>query len=123
MFVGGCDDAMKKRFNALAEARLACIDAAKAGVLGRDIEGAGRAVLKKHGFEYTYSGVHSIGCKEFETPIYGPGVDGEVAENTMLSIEIPLFHQPWGGLHLEDGIRILNGGSELMHNTEVLIEK
>jgi len=123
VFVGGCDDAMKTRLSALSEARRACIDTAKAGVLGRDIEGAGRAVLKRHGFEYTYSGVHSIGCKEFETPIYGPGVDGEVAENTMLSIEIPLFHQSWGGLHLEDGIRILNGGSELMHNTEVLIEK
>ena len=61
--------------------------------------------------------MHSIGCKEFETPIFGPGVEGEVLENTMLSIEIPLFHQPWGGLHLEDGIRITDGGAELMHDT------
>ena len=123
IFVGGIDDKMKKRFEALCEARLACIGKAKAGVSGKDIENAGREVLNKYGFDYAYSGIHSIGCKEFESPIYGPGVEGNVYENTMLSIEIPLFNQNWGGLHLEDGIRVTQSGAVLMHNTKILIEK
>lgn len=123
VFVGRLDPAMKERFDVLREARAACIDAAKAGVPGADIEGAGRRVLRDAGYEYTYSGVHSIGCQEFETPIFGPGVEGSVTENTMLSIEIPLFHQPWGGLHLEDGIRIRKDDAELMHDSQLLIQK
>jgi Xaa-Pro aminopeptidase len=100
VFVGGVEPAMKERFDAVSAARTACIEAARAG-----IPGAG------------------IGCQEFETPIFGPGVNGTVVENTMLSIEIPLFHQPWGGLHLEDGIRISKNGAELMHETQVFVSK
>ena len=122
VFVGGIDQAMKERFDALCEARQACIDQIKAGVRGEDIEGAGRKTLKHHGYDYTYSGVHSIGCQEFETPIFGPGVEGIVGVNTMLSIEIPLFQQPWGGLHLEDGVRVREDGAELMHQTPLFIE-
>lgn len=123
VFVGEVDPAMKDRLDILAEARSACIRTAHAGIRGEAIEGAGRRVLEEHGYQYTYSGVHSIGCQEFETPIFGPGVDGTVVENTMLSIEIPLFHQPWGGLHLEDGIRITDRGAELMHDSDVYIQK
>lgn len=122
VFVGTVDPAMKERFDAVCAARGACIDAAKAGVPGAEIEGAGRRTLEEAGYRYTYSGVHSIGCQEFETPIFGPGVDGTVTTNTMLSIEIPLFHQPWGGLHLEDGIRIVDDGAELMHDTQLFIQ-
>ncbi len=122
VFVGGIDKAMKGRLDALCDARQACIDQIKAGVRGEDIEGAGRKTLKQHGFDYTYSGIHSIGYQEFETPIFGPGVEGTVGVNTMLSIEIPLFQQTWGGLHLEDGVRVLEDGAELMHQTPLLIE-
>jgi Xaa-Pro aminopeptidase len=123
VFVGNVDPAMKERFEVLSAARSACIDAAAADVPGEAIEGAGRQVLRDNGFEYTYSGLHSIGCQEFESPIFGPGVSGTVPENTMLSIEIPLFHQPWGGLHLEDGIRIGENGAELMHDSQLFIQK
>ena len=123
VFVGSVDPAMKERFEILCEARAACIAAAKAGVPGESIEGAGRQVLQQHGYQYTYSGVHSIGCQEFETPIFGPGVKGTVGEDAMLSIEIPLFHQSWGGLHLEDGIRIGKNGAELMHESQLFVQK
>lgn len=123
VFVGSADREMKERFEVLSSARTACIEAAGPGVEGERIEGAGRAVLRDNGYDYTYSGVHSIGCQEFETPIFGPGVVGTVSPNTMLSIEIPLFHQPWGGLHLEDGIRITSENCELMHDSQLYIEK
>ena len=123
VFVGDVDPAMKERFDAVCEARAACLDAAKAGVPGAAIEGAGRRVLEQAGYGYTYSGVHSIGCQEFETPIFGPGVKGRVVENTMLSIEIPLFDQSWGGFHLEDGIRIGEKDAELMHESQIFIRK
>lgn len=123
VFVGSVDPAMKERFDILSAARQACIDAARPGVEGAAIEGAGRRVLSDNGYQYTYSGLHSIGCQEFETPIFGPGVEGTVPPNTMLSIEIPLFHQPWGGLHLEDGIRITDTGVEVMHDSQVFVQK
>jgi len=123
VFVGAVDPEMKARLDILSEARSACLDAAASGVRGEAIEGAGRRVLENNGYQYTYSGVHSIGCQEFETPIFGPGVDGTVVENTMLSIEIPLFHQPWGGMHLEDGIRITDTGAERMHDSQLFIQR
>ena len=117
VFVGNVDPDTKKIYGILCEARDACVERIRIGVDGSDAEGAGRKVLMDAGYQYTYSGIHSIGVKEFESPIFGPGVEGKIFDQMALSIEIPLFEQSWGGLHMEDGCLVTDKGAELFLNT------
>ncbi len=60
---------------------------------------------------------------EFEPPIFGPSSEAELAEDMVISIDIPLFNTPWGGLRMEDGFLITAGGAERLNRTPWLIEK
>ncbi len=55
---------------------------------------------------FLYSGVHSLGVIEFEPPIFGPSSPALLKENMIISIDIPMFNAPWGGLRVENGYRI-----------------
>jgi len=121
VFVGNVDPDIRKIYGLLCDARDACLESIKIDAYGSDAEGAGRKVLMDAGYEYSYSGIHSIGVKEFESPIFGPGVEGKIFDQMALSIEIPLFHQSWGGLHMEDGCLVTDKGAELFLNTQDFI--
>jgi Xaa-Pro aminopeptidase len=50
--------------------------------------------------------VHSSGVMEFEPPYFTPGSDATLEVDMALSIDVPLFFAPWGGLRIEDGFRL-----------------
>ena len=60
---------------------------------------------------------------EFEPPIFGPSSPALLKENMIISIDIPLFHTPWGGLRIEDGYLITATGAEPLHQTPYIIHK
>jgi Xaa-Pro aminopeptidase len=67
--------------------------------------------------------VHSVGVIEFEPPIFGPSSPARLREDMIISIDIPLFNTPWGGLRVEDGYWITGGGAKRLNNTPYWIEK
>lgn len=95
-------------------AQTAAMEAMRPGVPGSAVEGAARRVVEAAGLgEYfLYCGVHSVGVIEFEPPIYGPGNHDRLQADMVLSIDVPLFHAPWGGLRFEDGYLITQTGAE-----------
>jgi Xaa-Pro aminopeptidase len=84
----------------------------KVGAIGRDISGAGLAVLRKAGLIdlCVYSGIHSVGTSEFEPPILTSVSDFVLPNNSFLSIDVPLFMAPWGGFRIETGYQISESG-------------
>lgn len=102
-------------------AQLKCRASISAGVLGRDAEAAGRAVMSEAGWgrNFLYSGIHSVGVVEFEPPIYGPSSEETLRENMVVSVDIPLFDAPWGGLRVEDGYLVRKDGCEWLSRTEI----
>ena len=105
------------RFTHVAiDAAIAASDASEAqlkvGAIGRDISGAGLAVLRKAGLIdlCVYSGIHSIGTSEFEPPILTSVSDFVLPNNSFLSIDVPLFMAPWGGFRIETGYQISESG-------------
>jgi Xaa-Pro aminopeptidase len=96
-----------------------CRAAIRGGVLGRDVEAIGRKVMSDAGWggNFLYSGVHSIGVVEFEPPIFGPSSEEALRENMVVSVDIPLFDAPWGGLRVEDGYLVREDGCELLSKT------
>lgn len=117
IFVGKPNKKIKEIYDVICSARKACFAKIKAGVEGSAVEDSGRGVLKNVGLSYSYSGVHSLGVKEFESPIYGPKTKGELREGMVISIEVPLFEQSWGGFHTEDGCIVMRNNAEMLNNT------
>lgn len=95
-------------------AQKAAMETMRPGTPGSKVEGAARRVVEAAGLgEYfLYCGVHSVGVIEFEPPIFGPGNHSLLQTDMILSIDVPLFHAPWGGLRYEDGYLITGTGAE-----------
>ncbi len=94
-------------------AQKAAMEAMRPRTPGSEVEGAARRVVKAGSLEkyFLYSGVHSVGVIEFEPPIFGPGNHDPLRTDMVLSIDVPLFHAPWGGLRYEDGYLITEAGA------------
>jgi Xaa-Pro aminopeptidase len=102
-----------------------CCAALRPGIEGRAVEAIGRQIVSAGGLgEYfLYSGVHSVGVIEFEPPIFGPSSAAVLKENMVISVDIPLFNTPWGGLRVEDGYVITAQKAERLHHTPYMIQK
>jgi Xaa-Pro aminopeptidase len=124
VFLGEPDAEVRRAFDVACRAQAACAAALRPGVVGRSVEALGRQVVADAGLEhyFLYSGLHSVGVIEFEPPIFGPSSSAVLKENMVISIDIPLFNAPWGGLRIEDGFLITEGGAERLNRTPYLLE-
>jgi Xaa-Pro aminopeptidase len=82
-------------------------------------------VVEASGFGayYLYTGVHSVGVIEFEPPIFSSHNPTRLEPGMVVSIDIPMFNAPWGGLRIEDGFLITESGYERLHDTPYRIAK
>ena len=106
-------------------AQQACYSAMRPGVEGRLVEAAGRRVVAEAGLGqyFLYSALHSVGVIEFEPPIFGPGSAEMLKPGMVISVDIPLFNTPWGGLRMEDGFWLTESGADRLNDTPYLIQK
>jgi Xaa-Pro aminopeptidase len=125
VFVGAVDDVVRRAFDVALDAQRQCIDALVPGVEGRAVDQLGRKVVGAGGFGeyYLYTGIHSVGVIEFEPPIFSSHNPTVVEPNMVISIDIPMFNAPWGGLRIEDGFLITANGNERLHHTPYRVEK
>lgn len=116
LVMGDPPRAVRRAMEVAVTAQKAAMDAMRPGAPGSQVEGAARRVVEAAGLgEYfLYCGVHSVGVVEFEPPIFGPGNHDPLQADMVLSIDVPLFHAPWGGLRYEDGYLITETGAELL---------
>jgi Xaa-Pro aminopeptidase len=89
------------------------------------VEALGRRVVENAGLGqyFLYSGLHSVGVIEFEPPILGPSSAARLERDMVISVDIPLFNTPWGGLRIEDGYLITEAGAERLNQTPYVIQK
>ncbi|MBI3666583.1 MAG: aminopeptidase P family protein [Acidobacteria bacterium] len=125
VLVGNPGEEIRRAREAAIRAQEACYEAMRAGVEGREVEAIGRRVVGEAGLgqHFLYSGVHSVGVIEFEPPIFGPSSAVRLEPGMVISIDIPLFNAPWGGLRVEDGFVITETGAERLNSTPYRIEK
>lgn len=90
----------------------ATVAALRPGATGAEVAQAGLAVLREHGVVElcVYSGNHSVGTSEFEPPILTSTSDYVVHEDMVVSVDVPLFFAPWGGMRYEDGYHVTAAG-------------
>jgi Xaa-Pro aminopeptidase len=124
VFVGEHGREARAAFDAARRAQDACSALIRPGIEGWRVEAAGRRVMEDAGFGsfFLYSGVHSVGVIEFEPPIFGPSTKGVLEVGMVLSVDIPVFNAPWGGLRLEDGFEVTASGADRLNDTPYLLE-
>lgn len=125
VLMGKVSEEVKQAREAAIQAQEAAFDAMRPGIEGRAVEALGRRVIAEAGLEqyFLYSGVHSVGVIEFEPPIFGPSSPAIFKTGMVISIDIPLFNTPWGGLRIEDGFLITETGAERLNLTPYVLDR
>lgn len=125
VLVGNPGEEIVKAMDIACQAQEACFRAMRPDVEGRAVEALGRRIVAEAGLGayFLYSGVHSVGVIEFEPPIFGPSSNASLKKNMVISVDIPLFNTPWGGLRIEDGYLITDMGAERLNKTPYKIQK
>lgn len=123
VLVGKVDAIVRQAAEVAWRAQEACYAAMRPGIEGREVEAIGRQVVGDAGLGdyFLYSGVHSVGVIEFEPPIFGPSSPALFQPDQIISVDIPLFNTPWGGLRMEDGFLMTETGAERLNHTPWLI--
>jgi Xaa-Pro aminopeptidase len=125
VLVGDPGAKIQRALEVAIHAQQACAEALRPGIEGRAVEAIGRKIVDEAGLGkyFLYSGVHSLGVIEFEPPIFGPSSPASLKEGMVISIDIPMFNTPWGGLRVENGYLITRGGAEPLHDTPFRIRR
>ena len=112
--IGRLAEDVLRAMDVALEAQRAAMQAMRPGRPGSEVEGAARRIVEAAGLGplFLYSGVHSVGVIEFEPPIFGPNNHNPIQEGMVLSVDVPLFHAPWGGLRYECGYLVTVDGAE-----------
>ena len=125
VLIGDPGTEIRRALNVAIEAQQACSAALRPGIEGREVEAIGRQIVQAAGLGqyFLYSGVHSVGVIEFEPPIFGPSSPAVLEQDMIISIDIPMFNAPWGGLRIENGYLVTAEGAEPLHQTPYIIQK
>ena len=111
--VGHATDEMRTVYQTVLEAQLAGIAAARAGVTGREVDGAARKVIADAGYgEYFGHGFgHGLGVEIHEAPTAAPSYDRPLPAGAVISAEPGIYLPGKLGVRIEDVIVLEENGS------------
>ena len=114
--VGYATEEMKKVYNTVLEAQLAGLAISKAGVPGKDIDGAARKVITDAGYgEYFGHGYgHSLGLEVHENPSPNARNDAGMPVGAVASAEPGIYLPGKFGVRIEDTCVFLEDGIEIL---------
>ena len=114
--VGYATEEMKKVYNTVLEAQLAGLAATRAGVVGKDIDGAARKVIEDAGYgKYFGHGYgHSLGLEIHEGPNPNPNNSEPMPENAVASAEPGIYLPGKFGVRIEDVTVYKADGCEIL---------
>ena len=122
--VGYATEEMKKVYNTVLEAQLAGLAATKAGVPGKDIDGAARKVIEDAGYGpyFGHGYGHSLGLEIHEGPNPNMGNSDPMPAGAVCSAEPGIYLPGKFGVRIEDVTIITADGCEnITHSPKNLI--
>ena len=115
---------MKKVYNTVLEAQLTAISISKAGIPGKEIDGAARKVITDAGYgEYFGHGYgHSLGLEIHESPSPSGRNEAPMEVNNICSAEPGIYLPGKFGVRIEDVVIFREDGCEnITHSPKELI--
>lgn len=104
----------EKIYQVVKDAQEKAFEAIKPGIEVTKVDSAARDYIKKAGFgEYFGHGTgHGVGLAVHETPRISPLGKGVLEEGMVFTIEPGIYIPGWGGVRLEDMVRVTSHGYE-----------
>ena len=114
--VGFATEEMKQVYGTVLKAQLAGIAATRAGVTGKDIDGAARKVITDAGYgKYFGHGYgHSLGLEIHESPNCNIANENPMEAGNVCSAEPGIYLPGKFGVRIEDVVVIQEGGCEVL---------
>ncbi|MDR0293177.1 MAG: Xaa-Pro peptidase family protein [Oscillospiraceae bacterium] len=112
--VGGVTDEMRKIYTIVLEAQTAGIAAARAGVKGKEIDGAARKVIADAGYGgyFGHGFGHGLGLEVHEQPNANPSEEAALPAGTVISAEPGIYLPGRFGVRIEDVVVLTGTGCE-----------
>lgn len=106
----------KKIYQVVKEAQAKAIEAVRPGIPIREVDAAARDPIRGSGYgEYFGHGTgHGIGLAVHEDPAVNGENKGVVQEGMVFTIEPGIYIPDWGGVRIEDMVRVTREGSEVL---------
>ena len=114
--VGYATEEMKKVYNTVLEAQLAGLAISKAGVPGKDVDGAARKVITDAGYGdfFGHGYGHSLGLEVHESPSPNSRNDQPMPVGAVASAEPGIYLPGRFGVRIEDTCVFLEDGIEIL---------
>jgi Xaa-Pro aminopeptidase len=114
LILGKPDAKTKRIYEVVRRAQTKALQAVRPGMTGREIDAAAREVIRKAGYgKYFGHGTgHGVGLAIHEDPAISPRGKAVVEEGMVFTVEPGIYLPGWGGVRLEDMVRVTARGCE-----------
>ena len=112
--VGYATEEMRQVYETVLRAQQAGIDAARAGVTGKEVDAAARRVIEDAGYGpyFSHSFGHGVGVEIHEAPNASSANDKPLPAGAVISAEPGIYIPGRLGVRIEDVIRLTEDGRE-----------
>lgn len=106
----------KRVYQVVKNAHDEAISSIKPGIRVKEIDGAARRVVEESGLgKYFRHGTgHGVGLAVHEEPRIAPEQEARVEKNMVFTIEPGVYIPGWGGVRIEDMVRVTDDGCEVL---------
>lgn len=110
--VGHVTDEMQRVYDTVLSAQLAGIACCKAGVRGRDVDGAARRVIEQAGYgeAFGHGFGHGVGLEIHEAPTASSRADEPLPAGSILTAEPGIYLPGRFGVRIEDMLYVIEDG-------------
>ena len=122
VFVGGrADERQRTVYAVVQQAQRRAIDHLRAGLTGREADALAREVIAQRGYgeAFGHSLGHGLGLEVHEAPRLSPTADTALPADAVVTVEPGIYLPGWGGIRLEDDVRLVPDGAELLSDNAV----
>jgi len=107
---------LQRLYAIVRRAQQAALEAVRPGVRACEVDRAARAVIEQAGYgeQFRHGLGHGIGLQIHELPFLRANSEMTLAEGMVFTLEPGIYLPDWGGIRIEDDVRVTADGCELL---------
>jgi Xaa-Pro aminopeptidase len=117
LILGEPDSKVRNIYAIVREAQLRAIASVRAGLSSQDVDRVARDCIASAGFgeNFGHGLGHGVGLAVHEKPGFGKTNSMVLEENMVVTIEPGIYLPGWGGVRLENMVRVTGDGCEVLN--------